>query len=76
MNRLSVGVDLVEAVGEQSRTVEARVECAQMVDVVVLYLNLAQHLVPTVAALLLNAVEVAVAQFFEVEKCLFRADER
>ncbi len=73
---LSGGVELVEATGEQHRTVQAGVESAQTVQVIVLYLEASKHVVPAVTALFLDALEVAVAQFLHVALSLFGADER
>ena len=62
MNRIAVFVDFVEASWEEHRPIEAAVERTQMVDIVVFHLDTAQHLVPTMAPLRHDFIEIAVAQ--------------
>ena len=63
MNRIAFFVDFVEATWEEHRPIEAAVERAQMVDIVVFHLDTAQHLVPTMAPLRHDFIKIAVAQF-------------
>ena len=67
---------LVELVGKERRTVEARVEGAHLVEVAAADLYTAQHLVPCLAALLGHLLERVVAQLLEVRKRLLGAYER
>ena len=47
-----------------------------MVDILILYFYLAQHLVPTVSALLLELLHISSPQLLEILPCLRIADER
>ena len=47
-----------------------------MVDIAVFHLDASQHLVPPLAPLALNALQVIVTQFLEVQQGLLGADER
>ena len=75
VHRLSVSADFIEAAGEKHRAVEAGIEGAQAVYVVVFNLDASEHLVPFVAAFLFDGVEIVVAEFAEVALSLFGAYE-
>ena len=76
VNRLAVDVVFEESTREEHGAVETGVECAEVVDVVVLNLDASENLIPAVAACLTDLVEGTVAQFFQVLPRLFLADER
>ena len=69
-------VDLVETAGEEHRTIETTVERAQMVDVAVLDVDAAQHLVPALPALRLHLLQPVAADLLQVLLGLLQADER
>ena len=77
VNGIPFGIDFVERTGEEHRAVETTVERAQVVGVGVFHLNASQHLVPSVASLLADVVEIeATTQFEQVLTCLLLANER
>ena len=67
---------LVERAWEEHRAVEARIERAEVVDVLRLHLYLAQHVVPCLASARLHSVEIVVAKLLEVLYSLLLRDER
>ena len=67
---------LVERAWKEHRAVEARIERAEVVDVLRLHLYLAQHVVPCLASASLHSVEIVVAKFLEVLYSLLLRDER
>ena len=75
MNPLAFGIDLGKVAREEKGAVEAGVECAETVNVVVLYGNAAKHLVPPVPAGGLHVVEGLAVEFTEIEFGLLGADE-
>ena len=76
VHHLALGVDLVEPAREQHRPVQAAVECAQAIHVIVLHLYAAQHLVPALATLVHDFVKAVIGQFLEIEFRLLGADKR
>ena len=76
MYGLALRINLKERAGEEHGAVEATVEGAQVVDVIVLYLDATQHFVPALAAVGTNLVEGTAAQFFQVLPCLLLTDKR
>ena len=73
---VSFGIKLVEHTGEERGPVEAGIERAQMVDILVLHLDASQHIVPALATLLLDGIERLVAHLLQVALGLFGGDER
>ena len=72
----AIGIDLGQIAGEKERAVEARVECADPVNVAVADLDAAESGVPAVAAGILHGVERLALDFAEIELGLVNADER
>ena len=73
---IASGIVFVEHTGKERGAVEAGVERAQMVDVVVLNLDAAQHIVPTLATLLLDGLERRTAHLLQIALGLLGRDER
>ena len=76
MDNVSFGIILVEHTGEERGPVEAGIERAQMVDILVLHLDASKHIVPALATLLLDGIERLVAHLLQVALGLFGGDER
>ena len=76
VDALAIGIDLGQIAGEQERAVEARVECADPVNVAVADLDAAERGVPAVAAGILHGVERLALDFAEIDLGLVNADER
>lgn len=72
---VAIRVDFMKHAGEERAAVKARVECAQTVGVVRFDLDTAQHLVPALAPLLDEGIEVLAVELLEVDFGLFGADE-
>ena len=76
VNGLTVGIHLIERAGKEHRAIETRVERAQMVDVTVLHLDAAQHVVPALASVGTDLLKRAASQLLHVAPRLLLADER
>ena len=76
VDALAIGIDLGQIAREKERAVEARVECADPVNVSVADLDAAERGVPAVAAGILHGVERLALDFAEIELGLVNADER
>ena len=76
MHHVSFGIYLIETSGEQYRTIQAGVECTQMVDIIVFHFDTSQNVVPYLAAFRCNLFNVVRTQLFQVQFSLFGADER
>ena len=76
VDNVSFGIILVEHTGEERGPVEAGIERAQMVDILVLHLDASKHIVPALATLLLDGIERLVAHLLQVALGLFGGDER
>ena len=76
VNRLALLVDFVETTWEEHRAIQTAVECAQVVNILVLNLNLAQNIVPSLATLSHNLVEGQSIKLLQVKLSLLIADER
>ena len=76
VDALAIGIDLGQIAREQERAVEARVECADPVNVAVADLDAAERGVPAVAAGTLHGVERLALDFAEINLGLVNADER
>ena len=76
VHNVSFGIYFIEASGEQYRTIQAGVECTQMVDIIVFHFDTSQNVVPYLAAFRCNLFNVVRTQLFQVQFSLFGADER
>ena len=79
MHGIALGVYLIEIAGEEQGAVHVGIERALGVESVlsaVLDFYASEGLIPFLAALGLDAVEIAVAKLLEIEQSLLRADER
>ena len=76
MYRFPFGIQFVEASREKYRTIEARVECTEMIGIIVFHLNTSQNLVPFLASFGCNSFQIVFTQLFQVLFCLLGADKR
>ena len=76
VHHVSFGIYLIETSGEQYRTIQAGVECTQMVDIIVFHFDTSQYIVPYLAAFRCNLFNIVRTQLFQVQFRLFRADKR
>ena len=75
MYPFAVRVDLGQITWEQDRPVKAGIECAQIVEIVILHCDPAKYLVPSRSSGLGYLVQRSVAQFFEIDFRLLLANE-
>ena len=76
VDALAIGIDLGQIAREKQRAIEARVECADPVNVSVADLDAAECGVPAVAAGTLHGIERLALDFAEINLGLVNADER
>ena len=73
---LALGVNLIEAAGEEHGAVQTAVECAHTVLVAhVLYVEASQYVVPFLAGFFSHLLKRVLTHFAQVQFCLFVADE-
>ena len=73
---LSFGVYFIKTAWEQHRTIEAGIESAQIVDIIVFHIYFAHFTVPDVFSFSDQLVETILAQFFEIQFRLLITDKR
>ena len=66
---------LIESAWEEYRTIQTAIESTQMVDILILYFDLAQHLVPAVSTLLAELLHIGLSQLLYVQPSLLLTDE-
>ena len=66
---------LIESAWEEYRTIQTAIESTQMVDILILYFDLAQHLVPAVSTLLAELLHISLSQLLYVLPSLLLTDE-
>ena len=76
MDGVALGVDFEEHTGEEHASVEVAIQGSQVVGIGIADLDTAKHVVPALASLLAESVEVGVAQFLEVLQGLVCRDKR
>jgi hypothetical protein len=64
---IAIGVDLGEISREEQCAIEVRVECSQVIDIVILYPDPSQHFIPTGFSLFPDGFERVVSLFPQVE---------
>ena len=75
MDGLALGIQLVETAGEEYRAVQAAIERAQVVDIIILDLDTSQYLVPAFAAGSFYLLQRTLANLVEVLLGLLQTDE-
>ena len=75
VHSLAGRIHLRKVTREEHAPVEAGIECAQVVKIVILDFKPAEHIVPAVASFSHKTVEVTVSKLTEVKLRLLEADE-
>ena len=76
MNCFALRIYFIEHTGEKHGTIQTGVECTHTVFIIVFYLDASQHVVPSLTPCFLRLLEGFLADFLQVQFCLFGADER
>ena len=72
----SLRIGLGKIAREKNASVQTGIECADIVNVVILYFEASQDFIPSVPSGLPYLIETAFSQFFKVEARLIRTYER
>ena len=75
MDGLALGVELVETTWEEHGAVQAAIERAQVVDIIILDLDTSQYLVPAFAAGSFYLLQRTLANLVQVLLGLLQTDE-
>ena len=75
MHYFAIGINLVVFLREERCTIQTRVECAILIQIATTNLYATQHIVPSLATLLLECLQRVIAQLLKIQDSLLLADK-